>query len=297
MLVRSNWAMIEIDSPPYRSLAEIWVGLGLSMSTPTAGDRPRRRSKRRTYPILEYDPARVAMIEPSPLVKPEGVPECAVICFFNEIIAEACGDGQARLVGSFRWELGVHPLYDLEVDGRHVAVFHPGVGAPLAVGIMEEAIAYGCHKFIAVGGAGAIAPGLALGHIVVPTAAVRDEGTSYHYLPPAREVAADEAANRVVTSVLDRQGIPYTLGKTWTTDAPYRETRAMIERRRQEGCITVEMECAAFMAVASHRGVRFAQMLYAGDDVSGEAWDERSWTTSSARHDLFWLGVESALNL
>ena len=162
------------------------------------------------------------------------------------------------------------------MSGR-VAVFHPGVGAPLAASLMEDAIAHGCTSFVACGGAGALVPGLALGHVVVPDAAVRDEGTSYHYLPPAREVAADPEAVRIAVAVLERHGVPHTVGKTWSTDAPYRETPARIERRRAEGCITVEMETAAFLAVARHRGVRFAQLLYAGDDVSGEAWDHRSW--------------------
>ena len=133
-----------------------------------------------------------------------------------------------------------------------MAVFHPGVGAPLAASLFEDAIAHGCSSFVACGGAGALVPGLALGHVVVPDAAVRDEGTSSHYLPPAREVAADPEA--VAVAVLERNGVPHTVGKTWSTDAPYRETVGRIARRRAEGCITVEMEAAAFMAVARHRG-------------------------------------------
>jgi uridine phosphorylase len=107
--------------------------------------------------------------------------------------------------------------------------------------------------------------------VVVPDAAVRDEGTSYHYLPPSREGAADPDAVATAVSVLERHGVPHIVGKTWSTDAPYRETVARIARRRAEGCVTVEMEAAAFMAVARHRGVRFAQYLYAGDDLSVEA--------------------------
>ena len=101
----------------------------------------------------------------------------------------------------------------------------------------------------------------------------------------------------VLRAVLDGRGVPYAVGKTWTTDAPYRETRAKVAARRREGCITVEMETAALLAVARHRGVRFGQYLYAGDDVSGETWDHRQWHTSSARQDLFWLSVEAVLRL
>ncbi|MGH9006638.1 MAG: nucleoside phosphorylase [Acidimicrobiales bacterium] len=249
-------------------------------------------------PILEFDPDPNALIEPGQVAHPiEGLVRSAVICFFHEVVEEVCGGGRARVAAEMGWELPRHRLYELAVGARKVAVFHPGIGAPLAAALMEDAIAHGCTSFVACGGAGALVPGLALGHVVVPDAAVRDEGTSYHYLPAAREVVADPEAVRIAVEVLERRGVPHTIGKTWSTDAPYRETRAKIERRRVEGCITVEMEAAAFLAVARHRSVRFVQYLYAGDDLSGEAWDHRSWVTASARRALFDLAVEAALEL
>ena len=247
-------------------------------------------------PILEFDDDPTALIEPSRLALPS-VPERGVLCFFQEVIAEACGEGRATEVGRLTWEHGSHPLYELRVDDDRVLVLHPGVGAPMAAGLLEEAIAAGCRAFVACGGAGAVAPGLALGHVVVPSAAVRDEGTSYHYLPPGREVATAPADLAAAVAVLEEEDVPHVVGKTWTTDAPYRETRAKIARRRDEGCITVEMETAAFLAVARFRGVRFAQYLYAGDDLSGEAWDHRRWQTSSARRELFWLAVRAVRSL
>ena len=86
------------------------------------------------------------------------------------------------------------------------------------------------------------------------------------------------------------------MAKTWTTDAFYRETPAKVRRRREEGCLTVEMEAAAFFAVAQFRGVPFAQLLYGGDDVSG-VWDFRAWTTHAVREELFWLAAEACLAL
>ena len=81
-------------------------------------------------------------------------------------------------------------------DDERVALFHPGVGAPLAAGLLEEVIASGCKKFIACGGAGVLDREIAVGHLIVPTAAIRDEGTSYHYLPPGREVSPSPEAGR-----------------------------------------------------------------------------------------------------
>ncbi len=248
-------------------------------------------------PLTEFDADSPALIDPEAVSTSGEIPERAVMCFFRDVIDEVCGDGRAEVVATFTWEHGSHQLLSLQVSDRRVAVFHPGVGAPLACGLLEQVIATGCRKFVACGGAGAVVPGLALGHVVVPDGAVRDEGTSYHYLPPSRDVSADPAATAVLCALLDERTVPYAVGKTWTTDAPYRETQAKVAARRREGCITVEMETAAFLAVARHRGVTFGQYLYAGDDVSGETWDHRHWQTSSARRDLFWLSVDAVLRL
>jgi uridine phosphorylase len=97
---------------------------------------------------------------------------------------------------------------------------------------------------------------------------------------------------------LRRADVPYVLAKTWTTDAIYRETRGKIEARRDEGCACVEMEAAAFFAVARFRGVHFGQILYAGDDCSGEMWDSRKWQShQSIRERLFWLAAEACVEL
>ena len=83
-------------------------------------------------------------------------------------------------------EIGRNPIYEVELDGRRLGIVHPGVGAPLAAGFLEELVARGARSFVACGGAGVLVPDVALGHVIVPTSAVRDEGTSYHYLAPSR---------------------------------------------------------------------------------------------------------------
>jgi uridine phosphorylase len=250
-----------------------------------------------SFPILEFDPDRSALIAPSRSTIPPPVPTRAVVCFFREVIEAERAAGRAVSLGHFLSEQGEHHLFRLSRDGVDVAVFHPSVGAPLAVGLLEEAIAVGCRTFVVCGGAGALVPDLTLGHVIVPTSAVRDEGTSYHYAPPSREIQADPALVAAALALLKERGIPHVAGKTWTTDAFFRETPGKIRQRRDEGCITVEMEASAFMAAAQFRGVDLVQYLYAGDDVSGEAWDHRHWTTSSARQDLFDLSVDLAIRL
>ncbi len=250
------------------------------------------------YPLLEFDPNPSAVIEPHHLSQPLDVPEHCVICFFPEVFAALGQAGRLKEITRTEWEDGPHLLYELEFDGRRLAAFHPGVGAPMAVGMLEQAIGRGCRKFIACGGAGVLDSQIAVGHLVVPASAVRDEGTSYHYLPPAREVEASPQALAAVERVLQQHQVPYVVGKTWTTDAVYRETPGLVKRRRAEGCLTVEMEAAAFFAVAQFRGVTLAQILYGGDDVSGADWDHRDWQSqTSVRERLFWLAAEACLSL
>ncbi|PKO23251.1 MAG: purine-nucleoside phosphorylase [Chloroflexi bacterium HGW-Chloroflexi-1] len=250
------------------------------------------------YPLLEYDPAPEAIIEPSRVIGPIDAPVHCVVCFFQEVITALVTSGRAREIASSKSEMGHHPLYELDVDGRRLGLFHPGVGAPLAAGLLEEMIARGCRVFIACGGAGVLDREIAVGQVIVPTSAIRDEGTSYHYLPPSRAVTASPAGVMAIEQTLKRHAIPYSAAKTWTTDAIYRETPAKVRLRKAEGCLAVEMEAAAFFAVAQFRGVTFAQMLYGGDDVSGGEWDDRDWVTrTSIREKLFWLAAEACLSL
>jgi uridine phosphorylase len=249
-------------------------------------------------PILEFDPEPIALIEPARVIQPRDVPEHCVICFFHEVLEQVIREHGARVIVRNRWEDGPHPLYEIEHQGQRLAFFHPGVGAALAAGLLEEVIAFGCRKFIVCGGCGVLAKDLAVGHLTVIQAAVRDEGVSYHYLPPGREVRAHPQAIAALEQTLASQGLPYQVGITWTTDAPYRETPNKIALRREEGCSVVEMEAAALMAVAQFRGAILGQVVYAGDDLSGEEWDHRGWQSrGEIRQSLFWLAAEACLLL
>ncbi len=277
-----------------------------------------------SYPILEHEYDSESKLEPSRMFEARDMPQVCVICFFKEVIDKVVADPtpqtamhiepdaaylqaplqkglserQAKVVATNKWEDGPHLIYELEHGGKRVAFFHPGVGAAMAAGLLEEAIAFGCRKFIVVGGAGALEKGLDVGKLILVSAAVRDEGVSYHYLPPAREVTANPIAIQVLESLLQTRHIPYHKAKTWTTDAPYRETQPTINARRAEGCFTVEMESASLMAVAQFRNVVLGQLLYAGDDLSGEVWDERSWMNrTDIRESLFWLAMDACLGL
>jgi uridine phosphorylase len=252
------------------------------------------------YPILEYDPENEAIIEPRMFFDPlDGMPEHCVICFFQDVIKHFVEQKLAEEIKSLRSEMGPHPIYKLQWDPHPpVTLFHPGVGASLAAGILEEVIALGGRKFIACGGAGVLDRDIAVGHLIVPTAAIRDEGTSYHYLTPSREVTPSATAVEAIETVLKHRHVDYLLAKTWTTDAFYRETKKKVALRKAEGCLTVEMEAAAMFAVAQFRQVQLGQILYGGDNLDGEAWDGREWDKRwTIREKLVSLAAEACLEM
>ncbi len=250
------------------------------------------------YAILEFDPTRRAILEPDLILPAIDIAEHCVLCFFQDVITELKEAGRLEQIFELGSERGPNPVYEMMVDGRRLAVMHAGVGAPVSAAFMDELIALGCRKFIACGGCGVLDERIGLGQVVIPVSAVRDEGTSYHYLPPAREVTSSPEAVSAIQTTLDDHHVPYLLGKTWTTDGIYRETAAKMAARRLEGCLTVEMETAAFCAVAIFRGVTFSQILYGGDDLTGDQWDRREWQKqNSTRQKLFWLAAESCLKL
>ncbi|MBA2608428.1 MAG: nucleoside phosphorylase [Actinobacteria bacterium] len=248
-------------------------------------------------PLFEFDPDPVGVLDQwvTLAAARDSIPPRAVLCFYSEILDSL--PAEAEQVGTLEAAHGLHPIWKLNRHGVDVAVFHPGVGAPLAAGFLEEAIVMGARKVVACGGCGTLSPEVGAGDIVVPTVAVRDEGTSYHYLPPSRTVDADPEGVAAAVALLEERKVPFVAGKVWTTDAIYRETRQKVERRRAEGCLVVEMEAAAFFAVARFRGIRFAQLLYGGDDLSGPEWDSRDWTVSPSRRLTFDLAVELASRL
>lgn len=251
----------------------------------------------KTCPLFEFDSALPAVIEPRRNSSPD-VPRNCVICFFQDVIDDLCLRGLLTPIALKRTEIGEHPVYAMESEFGRLVVFHPGVGAPLAALLFEQVIALGCTKFVACGGAGSLLSNYRPGGIVVPTSAVRDEGTSYHYLPPGKRAAPSSLCVAAIEAVLERRAVGYRLGKTWTTDALFRETPSKVARRRSQRCLTVEMESAALFAVAAFRKVQLGQILYAGDDVSGSTWKHNNWRDmKSVRERLFFLAAEACLTV
>lgn len=253
--------------------------------------------ERQEIPLLEYD-ASPGVIQPRIPGLEEPVPERWVLCFFAEQIRALVEQGHAQVMGQTASEMGPIPIYRVEHRGQQVALMQAGVGAPFAAAMLDEAYGAGARKVVVCGGCGVLDREIAVGHLLVPERALRDEGTSFHYLPPSRTVAAPQEGVAAVVATLEAEGIPYLRTMAWTTDAFYRETPAKVRLRREEGCLCVEMEAAALFAVAQFRGISLGQILYAGDDVSGLAWDSRQWhRREDARSRVLWLALEACCRL
>jgi uridine phosphorylase len=147
------------------------------------------------------------------------------------------------------------------------------VGAPFAVLVAEQLIACGCRHIIGYSSSGAVADWLQLPCLVVPDRALRDEGTSYHYLPPAAWIEPRGSLGAILALRATECGLPVHRGPTWTTDAPYRETQTQIERHRADGVLTVEMEAAALMALAHVSGAEIASLLHVTNSFATTAND------------------------
>jgi hypothetical protein len=171
-------------------------------------------------PLLEFDDSSPAFIEPSEQVPAVDVPEKCVVTFFGDAGQRLREDGRAKLLTDNAWEAGPRPLLEIEHDEQRLALMYCGVGAPLAGALLKEAIAMGCRAFVVCGRAGVPRSDLVLGHLIVVDSALRDEGTSHHYLPAGRHVDADPAAVEVLTRLLDERSVAYQTGRVWTTDAP-----------------------------------------------------------------------------
>ncbi len=254
--------------------------------------------KESIFPILEFDSNKQAKLQPSSIIQKTPVPNACVITFFKEVINKKLESGELEQIGTSPSETVDIPIYETKYNGCHVGLVGGFVGAAGSAALLEELIASGFNKFIVCGGAGVLKKDIQVGHLVLPYSAIRDEGVSYHYIEPSREIECNPNAIMAIERILNQEKIPFIKAKTWTTDAIFRETEAKIAKRVAEGCVTVEMEAAAFFAVSKFRNVLLGQILYGGDDLSGIEWNNRSWISrEKIRTNLVDLCLKIAVEL
>ena len=223
-----------------------------------------------------FDPVSEEIISrdlPKWFTRPESFPETVVMTFNDKTFQALEHLCPTEVIATLREGRDV-PIYGLNWNGRSIAIFQTLVGGAGTAGLLEEALVLGARRVLIYGSCGVLDAALAAGHLILPTQAYRDEGTSYHYMPVGDYVDIPTAER--LGEIFDELRLPCVKGRVWTTDAFYRETRNNMEKRRADGCIAVDMECASVMAVSQFRGVPVYQFLYAEDSLDGGAWDPRT---------------------
>ncbi len=199
------------------------------------------------------------------------VPRVCLLDPDGDIVRQLKAEGRAeRLSG---WVCYHTELYLFEQDGLSIGVVGCAVGASFAVLVAEELFASGCDLLISVTSSGQIAATQPLPYFILIDRALRDEGTSYHYLPPAPYSEASERLLASLEGAFDDLPSPVLRGATWTTDAPFRETEKAIEAMRARRLLAVEMEAAALYAFATARQkavVSFAHVTNQMGQIEGD---------------------------
>lgn len=175
--------------------------------------------------LTEFDPSSRAVIDPEMCVHPvEGLPEIAVSCFSHHLFEAVLAFFQPERICGVGGANGKAPVYAVDYRGRRIAFYESRVGEPACIGDFEDLIAMGLKKLILFGNCGVLDRSIEDCGIIIPTRAIRDEGSSYHYAAAADFIDVNRKYRDVFHQVLADCGCPYVEGTTWTTDAPYRET-------------------------------------------------------------------------
>ncbi len=228
--------------------------------------------------LNEFDPTETAIFNPSMVFEPiPGMPRVAVSCFsfvtFDRMLALF---PDAIQIAELKCACQRFPVYKVRYKDVELALYMSAVGAPPCVGSQEEIYALGAECLVLFGTCGVLDREIADCAVILPTSALRDEGTSYHYAPPSDEIEVNVRYGQLFLEMMEELHLPCVTGKTWTTDSMYRETREKTARRKAAGCVCVDMECASVAAVAQFRKKEVLQFFYAADNLDSAEWDERS---------------------
>ena len=186
-----------------------------------------------------------------------------------------------RTIGMFDSVSFTPKIYEVEINGKFFTLCQAPLGAPAATQLLDWLISYGVKEVLAVGIAGALID-LPENAMLLPTRAIRDEGTSFHYMEPGQFVDLNYQFIKKVEEQLDKLDLKYDEITTWTTDGFFRETPKKVAQFRQLGASVVEMECAGMAACAHFRKINFAQLLFTADSLADtENYDVRDWGSES----------------
>ena len=230
-----------------------------------------------SYPIHPNKPQLTAMLTAEKMIefrrKQGGLgnvaaPQTVILCLYKGLMKYFPLKYSAKRVNGF---LGDFYLLN-KAKGRTGVMGNFGIGSPVVANLAEEMIAWGAKRIVILSLAGGLQPNLAPGDILICNRAIRDEGTSYHYLPAEKYVDASSSFASELESVFKKNGLSASIGSTWSTDAPYRESREEAESYQNEGVLAVDMESAGLFAVGQARGIETASVFVIGDSLAKPRW-------------------------
>ena len=237
-------------------------------------------------PILEFDSDTDAILAPTHERLALHLPRKAVFAFLGNYIEAYAKEHSCTQAGLFVSSTKSYPIYITQYKGTDICLCQAPVGAAAAVQILDWLIGYGVTEIISTGSCGVLQD-LPENTFLVPVKALRDEGTSYHYMKPSRFIDINTTALSAIEAALTEHGLPYTEVITWSTDGFFRETKAKVAYRKAEGCSVVEMECAALAACAQLRGAVWGELLFTADTLAdSESYNERDWGIASYERAL-----------
>ncbi len=196
--------------------------------------------------------ALIAAVRTERGLEANSVPPVCVLEFDGDLTDWLLSAGRARPCND--WACFHTTMYMLDLDGCACGIVPRTIGGPYAVLVAEQLRASGARIIVGLTSAGRVAPSLPIPSLVVATKALRDEGTSYHYLPPDRMVEARHDVTEALLQEARTLGLPVTAGLVWTTDAPYRETLEQLREHATAGALAVEMQAASLFAFGAARG-------------------------------------------
>ena len=219
--------------------------------------------------------------------------DTAIITFSGEIFQAVIDRYPHREVAYIGSANGHKAIYAIEINGKEIVFYLSSIGACLAgTEIIEMEWQTGVKSLIIFGSCGALDSEATKGKYIVPTQAYRDEGMSYHYAPPSDYMDIKNADR--LARILEQLRLPFVKGRIWTTDAPYRETKTAVEKRKNDGCLAVEMELAGVQAVCDFHEIELYSFVMTGDVLDGEEYDLEGLEEANHCLDNFIIAVKIA---
>ncbi len=214
------------------------------------------------------------------------------MCYDNRLMEYILDNYKITKIKWFPGELYLLKENNIAIIGNF------GMGSPIAAALLEELIALGVKKFISIGTAGTLQKDIDIGELVVCERAIRDEGTSYHYLKPSKYAYASKSMTKKIIDSLNKFKKNYYIGASWTIDAPYKETVAEARHYQKEGVMTVEMEASALFSVAQFRNVEIGAIFTISDSLAELEWNPRFHLkkTKKGLELLYDVAVDALLN-